>query len=79
MESAVNPLFETIQRILADGTIGQSYCGHHWIRKKQFGGSSLLSAGCHAVDGLRWFLRATRDPALAGAKGLGEYSDHSPG
>jgi len=66
-----NPLFEIIQAILADGTIGeifyaevdyfhgigQSYSGHHWISKKQFGGSSLLSAGCHAVDGLRWFLR----------------------
>ena len=65
-----NPLFETIKAILADGTIGeifyaevdyfhgidQSYSGHHWISRKESGGSSLLSAGCHAVDGLRWFL-----------------------
>jgi predicted dehydrogenase len=66
-----NPLFETIKAILAEGTmgdlfygevdyfhsIGSWYTGYEWIRRKEIGGSSLLSAGCHAVDGLRWFVQ----------------------
>src|SRR5579883_3214525 len=65
-----NPLYTTIKAILADGTIGDLfyaeldyfhgigrwYTGYEWIRKKAMGGSSLLTGGCHAVDGLRWFL-----------------------
>jgi predicted dehydrogenase len=65
-----NPLFETIKALLADGMIGdvfysevdylhgigRGYSGYAWISRKATGGSSLLSAGCHAVDGLRWFL-----------------------
>jgi len=35
--------------------IGRGYTGYEWISRKATGGSSLLSAGCHAVDGLRWF------------------------
>ncbi len=66
-----NPLFETIRALLADGMIGNIfysevdylhgigrwYSGHSWITRQPFGGSSLLSAGCHAVDGLRWFIQ----------------------
>jgi predicted dehydrogenase len=65
-----NPLFETIRAILAEGTvgdlfyaevdyfhgIGRSYTGYEWISRKATGGSSLLTGGCHAVDGLRWFI-----------------------
>ena len=65
-----NPLFENIKAMLADQTIGEvfysevdylhgidsSYTGYHWMRQKQYGGSTMLSAGCHAVDGLRWFV-----------------------
>ncbi|MCC6861174.1 MAG: Gfo/Idh/MocA family oxidoreductase [Bryobacterales bacterium] len=64
-----NPLFETIRAMLAQGLagslfyaevdylhgIGRDYTGHAWITTREGGGSSLLSAGCHAVDGLRWF------------------------
>lgn len=65
-----NPLFETIRALLADGVIGKIfhaevdylhgigpwYNQYSWNVKKEFGGSSLLTAGCHAVDGLRWFV-----------------------
>lgn len=65
-----NPLFDTIKAILADGSIGDVFYGevdylhgitknlhlYPWISKRAFGGSALLTAGCHAVDALRWFL-----------------------
>ncbi len=66
-----NPLFEIIKAMLADGVIGNLYYAevdymhgigpwykqYEWNIKKEIGGSSLLTAGCHAVDGLRWFLQ----------------------
>jgi len=66
-----NPLFDTIKALLADGAIGKIhyaevdyfhgigpwYGQFAWNIKKDGGGSSLLSAGCHAVDGLRYFLQ----------------------
>lgn len=65
-----NPLYETIRAILADGTIGDVFYGevdylhgitrnfglYPWLRQRVFGGTALLTAGCHAVDGLRWFV-----------------------
>ena len=65
-----NPLFETIRALLADNVVGRLFYGqvdylhgigpwygqYEWNIKKEIGGSSLLTAGCHAVDGLRWFV-----------------------
>ncbi len=65
-----NPLFDIIKRQLAAGTVGNVFYGevdyfhgigpwygqYHWNIKKDVGGSSLLSAGCHALDALRWFM-----------------------
>lgn len=65
-----NPLFETIRAILADGMIGDVFYAevdylhgitkdiglYSWARQRRFGGSALLTAGCHAVDALRWFV-----------------------
>ena len=65
-----NPLFEMIKTFLAQGAIGNVflaevdylhglgpwYAQYEWNIKKAVGGSSLLTAGCHAVDGLRWFV-----------------------
>jgi predicted dehydrogenase len=65
-----NPLFETIKALLGDETIGKIfyaevdylhgigpwYQQYEWNIKKAMGASNLLTAGCHAVDGLRWFL-----------------------
>lgn len=65
-----NPLFDIIKKQLADGTAGRVFYGevdyfhgvgpwygqYHWNIKKEIGGSSLLSAGCHAMDALRYFM-----------------------
>jgi predicted dehydrogenase len=65
-----NPLFEIIKAILAYGTIGDVFYGevdylhgitknlhlYPWLRQRAYGGTALLTAGCHAVDGLRWFI-----------------------
>ncbi len=66
-----NPMFQTIRSLLAEGVAGSLFyaevdyfhnCGpassqYEWNIKKDLGGSSLLTGGCHAVDGLRWFMR----------------------
>jgi predicted dehydrogenase len=65
-----NPLFQTIKSLLADDAVGRVFYAEvdyyhgigpwykqfEWNIKKAVGASSLLSAGCHAVDGLRWFV-----------------------
>jgi predicted dehydrogenase len=81
-----NPLFETIKAILADGTIGdvyyaeidylhgitQSYGLYPWLRQRAYGGTALLTAGCHAVDGVRWFLQKEAVEVFS-------YANSSPG
>jgi len=66
-----NPLFETIRALLADNAVGRVFYGEvdyfhgigpwykqfEWNTRSNVGKSSLLSAGCHAVDGLRWFIQ----------------------
>ncbi len=66
-----NPLFELVKSFLAENVIGELfyaevdylhgigpwYGQYSWNIRKDMGGSSLLTAGCHAVDGLRWFLQ----------------------
>lgn len=80
-----NPLFEMIKAFLAQGAIGQVflaevdylhgigpwYAQYEWNIKKEIGGSSLLTAGCHAVDGLRWFVGKKAVEVFA-------YSNFSP-
>ena len=65
-----NPLFEIIKQQLSEENIGKVFYGEvdyfhgigpwygqfSWNIKKEMGGSSLLSAGCHALDALRWFM-----------------------
>lgn len=65
-----NPEFLWIRRMLAEGTlgcifyaevdywhnIGPQYAQYRWNVKREIAGSALLSAGCHAVDALRWFV-----------------------
>ncbi|MGH9327586.1 MAG: Gfo/Idh/MocA family protein [Terriglobia bacterium] len=64
-----NPLFQMIRALLAEDVVGHLFYGevdyfhgigprykqYEWNIKKEIGGSSLLTGGCHAVDGLRWF------------------------
>lgn len=65
-----NPLFDIIRRQLAEEAIGRVFYGevdyfhgvgpwyaqYAWNVKKEMGVSSLMSAGCHAMDALRWFM-----------------------
>jgi len=65
-----NPLFDIIKKQLADDAIGRVFMGEvdyfhgigpwygqfAWNVKKEVGASSLLSAGCHALDALRYFM-----------------------
>ena len=64
-----NPLFETLKALLADNALGNLfysevdyfhpvgpwYSQYEWNIKREIAGNALLTAGCHAVDGLRWF------------------------
>jgi predicted dehydrogenase len=64
-----NPMFVTTKELLRDDAVGRvmylecdywHWIGPHypqypWAKTKAAGGDSLLSAGCHAVDALRWF------------------------
>lgn len=66
-----NPLFSLIKAFLKQEMIGDVfyaevdylhgigpwYGQYAWNVKKEIGCSSLLTAGCHAVDGLRWFVQ----------------------
>ncbi|MBP1988616.1 Gfo/Idh/MocA family protein [Paenibacillus eucommiae] len=64
-----NPMFETTKALINDDALGRVYMAqvdywHHigphyvqykWSKTKALGGSSILSAGCHAVDAVRYF------------------------
>ncbi len=64
-----NPMFRTVRSLIADDALGRIFMAqvdywHHvgpqypqyrWSSQKALGGSSMLSAGCHAVDALRYF------------------------
>ena len=64
-----NPSLQNIRRLIDRGAVGHPYYievdywhgqkkwypQYPWSVTKERGGSSLLSAGCHAVDAMRWF------------------------
>jgi predicted dehydrogenase len=66
-----NPQFMWIRRMLEEGAIGSIvyaevdywheigpwYGQYAWNIKRDIARSSFLSAGCHAVDAIRWFVR----------------------
>ena len=66
-----NPMFDNIRAMLDQKLLGKLFYAevdymhaidvrnrlHRWHNKKEFGGGALLAAGCHAVDGLRWFMQ----------------------
>lgn len=87
-----NPLFEIIKTQLADDAIGKVFHGevdyfhgigpwykqYAWNIKKDVGVSSLLSAGCHAVDALRWFMHGEVEEVFqmsTAGRGV-DYSDY---
>lgn len=64
-----NPSFNNTKALIEDDALGRIFMAqidywHHvgpqygqyrWSRTKKLGGSSMLSAGCHAVDAVRYF------------------------
>jgi predicted dehydrogenase len=87
-----NPLYQTIKPLIEDDAIGRIFYGevdyfhgigpwykqYEWNVKKSVGGSSMLSAGCHAVDGLRWFMddeaaEVTAYSARSNSETFGQY------
>lgn len=66
-----NPQFQWIKRMLEENAIGKIfyaevdywhnigpwYGQYHWNIRKDIAGSSTLSAGCHAVDAMRYFVQ----------------------
>ncbi len=74
-----NPEFLWIKRMLDEQTIGKiflaevdywhnigpQYAQYRWNVKRDIAGSALLSAGCHAVDALRWFVQDTVEEVTA--------------
>jgi predicted dehydrogenase len=64
-----NESFDTTKALIDDDAIGRIVMAqidywHHvgpqyglykWCRTKQYGGSSMIAAGCHAVDAVRYF------------------------
>ncbi|MDD2406585.1 MAG: Gfo/Idh/MocA family oxidoreductase [Sphaerochaetaceae bacterium] len=77
-----NPLFTTAKELISRDIIGnpfyaevdylhridETYNCYDWSKKRETGGSILQVGGCHAVDGLRWFMQsdATEVVALSG-------------
>jgi predicted dehydrogenase len=65
-----NPLFDIIRRLIAERAIGdvfyaevdywhglKGWSGLDWGASIAGGGSTMLTAGCHALDALRWFVQ----------------------
>ncbi len=83
-----NPMFDMVKAQIADGTIGRIFYAesdyYHgigpwykqfdWNITKKVGASSLLSAGIHSIDALRWFLGSEAVEVQA----YGTRSDHAP-
>lgn len=65
-----NPLLITVDSLIGQGAFGNIFLievdyfhriwmgPEHWLGTEDQGGSSMLAAGCHAVDALRWFARS---------------------
>ena len=74
-----NPEFEWIRKMTDDGAIGSifyaevdywhnigpQYKQYAWNIQRAIGGSVWLSAGCHAVDAIRWLVRDEVDEVTA--------------
>ncbi|HET6962765.1 MAG TPA: Gfo/Idh/MocA family oxidoreductase [Terriglobia bacterium] len=74
-EARFSQHFSLIHSVVSEGLLGDLHYGevdyfhgigpwykqYEWNIKKDFGGSSLLTAGCHALDGLLMFMNAEVD------------------
>ncbi|MBI1388712.1 MAG: gfo/Idh/MocA family oxidoreductase [bacterium] len=87
-----NPMFSLIRSFIDGGALGDLYYGevdyYHgigpwykqfaWNVTRRSGGNSFLSAGCHAVDGLVWFMgaRVSEVHAFAARSTAKEYETY---
>jgi predicted dehydrogenase len=86
-----NPSLLTTKSLIERGAIGTPiyievdywhgqqkwYPQYPWSITKEGGGSSLLSAGCHAVDALRWFAGVENEVTEVSAYGAPHRGDNS--
>jgi predicted dehydrogenase len=86
-----NPSLVTTRRLIDAGAIGTPYYvgvdywhgmkkwypQYPWSVTKQQGGSSLLSAGCHAVDAMRWFAGVDNDVVEVTAMSVKHTGDNA--
>lgn len=81
-------LFKNIKALIGQGLVGEPFYGeasyYHgigpwygqwsWNIKKRIGGSALLTAGCHALDGLMWMM----DSRVVEVCGMSNTSNKNP-
>jgi len=73
-----NPLLMTIDRLIEEGVFGDIFMVEvdylhriwmttdlKWYGSRKQSGTALLTAGCHAVDALRWFARSEAEEVFA--------------
>ena len=73
-----NPLLMTIDRLINEGVFGNIFFVEvdylhriwmttdlKWYGNRKISGTALLTAGCHAVDALRWFARSEVEEVFA--------------
>jgi predicted dehydrogenase len=87
-----NPLFDIVKSLLARRAIGDLYYAqvdywhgigpwykqYQWVTKQALGGSSLLAAGCHAVDAIRYLVGAEVTEVRAFESGPAFGYEYSP-
>lgn len=85
-----NPSLQNTRNLIERGMVGapyyievdywhgmqKSYPQYPWSVTKKQGGSSLLSAGCHAVDALRWFAGADNEVVEVSAYAVSHKGDN---
>jgi len=73
-----NPLLMTIDRLVNEGVFGNIFLVEvdylhriwmttdlKWYGNRKISGTALLTAGCHAIDALRWFARSEAEEVFA--------------
>lgn len=85
-----NPSLMNTRALIDQGAIGKPYYievdywhgmkewypQYPWSVTKKQGGSSLLSAGCHAVDAMRWFAGVDNDVVEVSAYNVPHWGDN---
>jgi predicted dehydrogenase len=87
-----NPYMETLKALIADGALGKLFyvstdylhdigpwwTGYEWARRKETGGSAMLTGGCHAVDALRYLAGDIEEVHAYGTRGHRTDYEYTP-